>query len=310
MPVRSDVSLALALRSGPFHEALREAIAGRGLTLRSLQRRLADLGAHVSVGTLSYWQSGRRVPQRGSSRSAVSGLEQVLELPPGSLAALLAADSSGRRDRPRPLGGPLRWEELTPSATAMRELLAQFGAGIQNRLLVASQHEELRIGARRELLCCGNTLTVVARERVDRYLFTYEADPGSDVGAVAVMADENCRLGRVRTDPQAGLLAAELLFDRQLLPGETHLFRYSYVDRNPIEWCNVSRSLRYGADVYALSVSFDPAALPVRSFRYDITNRARPEQHGTELFLGVHHMIHTVERAAAPGIYGIAWTWA
>ena len=309
MPVGSDMSMAVLLRTGPFHEALREALADRGMTLRSVQRRLAALGAHVSVGTLSYWQSGRRVPQRGSSRSAISALEQVLELPPGSLAALLAAGPGSGRGRPRPARAPLGWERFTPSATAMRGLLAQFGAGIQNRLLVASQHEAVQIGARRELVHCSNTLTVVAREKVDRYLFTYEADPGSDISAVTVSAEDNCRLGRVRTDPQSRLIAAELLFDKQLRPGETHLFRYGYVDHNPIEWCDVNRSLRYGADVYALSVKFDPAALPVRCFRYDITNRDLPEQHGTELFLGVHHMIHTVERAAAPGVYGITWTW-
>jgi len=41
-----------------------------------------------------------------------------------------------------------------------------------------------------------------------------------------------------------------------------------------------------------------------------MTSREHPEEGGTELFLGAHHTVHTIERAPAPGLYGIAWTWA
>ena len=50
----------------PFAEALRQAIARRGLALNRIRTHLADRGLHVGVATLSTWQSGRRIPRDDS----------------------------------------------------------------------------------------------------------------------------------------------------------------------------------------------------------------------------------------------------
>jgi hypothetical protein len=126
---------------------------------------------------------------------------------------------------------------------------------------------------------------------------------------VKIHAGENCRLGRVRADHDARLVVAELLFDRLLHPGETHVFGYGYTDRSPIEYKDVYRGLRFGAEVYVLHVRFNPPALPVRCYRFDTETRVRADEGGAELFLDPHHMVHTVERGAPPGLYGIRWTW-
>ena len=96
---------------------------------------------------------------------------------------------------------------------------------------------------------------------------------------------------------------------RLLRTGETHVFGYGYTDRSPIEHRDVYRGLRFGAEVYLLHVRFNPSALPVRCYRFDHETRVRSEESGSELFLDPHHMVHTVERGAAPGLYGIRWTW-
>ena len=78
-----------------FSDALRTAIASSGRSLESLRRRLAERGTPVSIATLSYWQSGRSQPQRGSSLRAVLHLEELLQLPHGHLL-----DRIGPRRRP------------------------------------------------------------------------------------------------------------------------------------------------------------------------------------------------------------------
>ena len=82
-----------------FAGALRRAIVDSGLGLERLQARLLARGVRLSTATLSYWQSGRSEPGRRSSLAALAHLEEVLKVPPGSLAAHLAkpvgSDQSG-----------------------------------------------------------------------------------------------------------------------------------------------------------------------------------------------------------------------
>ncbi len=78
-------SLDEALRRGPFHCALRFAIASSGLSLDCLRRRLAAEGCEVSLSALSYWQRGVRRPERPTSIQAVLALERILGLRRSSL---------------------------------------------------------------------------------------------------------------------------------------------------------------------------------------------------------------------------------
>src|SRR5690242_21087060 len=82
--------LDTALRGGPFHVALRAAIAARGLPLQRVQHHLSRHGVKVGVTSLSYWQQGARRPQRPESLRAVRALEEILHLPDESLIRLLA----------------------------------------------------------------------------------------------------------------------------------------------------------------------------------------------------------------------------
>ncbi|MFB7152146.1 hypothetical protein ACFCYA_22310, partial [Streptomyces virginiae] len=83
------------LRGGPFHLALRAALAARGLPLQRVQHRLAAQGIKVGVTSLSYWQQGARRPRHPESLRAVTALERILELPDGALVRLLAAPAPG-----------------------------------------------------------------------------------------------------------------------------------------------------------------------------------------------------------------------
>lgn len=69
-----------------FAGALRQAIQASGLTLERIRHRLGRRGLAVSVATLSYWQRGRSRPR---TRNVVVALEEILQVPPGSLTELL-----------------------------------------------------------------------------------------------------------------------------------------------------------------------------------------------------------------------------
>ncbi|RZQ63330.1 transcriptional regulator [Amycolatopsis suaedae] len=90
-------TLELLLATGPFAAALRAAIRARGLGLERIRYRLRAQGVPVSLATLSYWQSGRCQPERPGSIAALRCLEQLLEVPPGSLVRLLGPPRRAHR---------------------------------------------------------------------------------------------------------------------------------------------------------------------------------------------------------------------
>ena len=97
----ADVAAELetVLQGGPFHVALRAAIAARGLPLQRVQHHLFRYGVKVGVTSLSYWQQGARRPQRPESLRAVRALEEILRLPEESLIRLLAEKPGPSSDR-------------------------------------------------------------------------------------------------------------------------------------------------------------------------------------------------------------------
>jgi hypothetical protein len=81
--------LEQVLAAGPFSVALRAAIRARGLGLDRIRYRLRGRGTAVSLATLSHWQSGRCRPERPESLEALRNLEDILNVPDGSLTRLL-----------------------------------------------------------------------------------------------------------------------------------------------------------------------------------------------------------------------------
>lgn len=293
---------ATALRTGSFAEAFRAAVATRGLSLDSLQRRLSERGVRVGIATLSCWQNGRRRPERPSSLRAVSVLEDILGLPSDSLLVLLGP--------PRPRGhgvglpaGSREYRHILPTWAALTDLLASLGTVADTKLHIAAQHEQVWIDGqgcspRRE----NFQILRAHQDGVDRYVAIVDADPGADIGRIEVEALENCRVGRVRRDAEAGLLVAELLFDLTLRPDQTHLIRYAVTDRAAVECRDFHRGFRFPAGQYALQVRFDPARLPVACFAY----RGAVEH---ELPMTGHHAVHINVDPVPPGIVGIRWDW-
>ncbi|WP_217370052.1 helix-turn-helix domain-containing protein [Nonomuraea antri] len=297
--------LQAALRSGPFHVALRTAVEARGLTLERLRHRLAQRGLHVGVSSLSYWQQGLRRPEREESLRAVRALEEILELPSRSLIDLLGPP------KPRGRAPGVAYSTLLRPAQVLASMLSELDAVADDRRLhIVGMYESLHIGADRSITRRETLQVVQAHEEgADRYIMIYRGDPGCDVSRVSVHAVEDCRVGRVRRDGPTALVVAELLFDRVLRVGDSHVIRYEIADLSGTESCDYERGFRFPAGQYVLRVAFDPVELPVRIHRFSRRGPGAGELATAELTLNSHHAVHLVAAALQPGLVGIRWSW-
>ena len=304
----ATAELDSALRGGPFHVALRAAIAARGLPLQRVQHHLSRYGVKVGVTSLSYWQQGARRPQRPESLRAVRALEEILQLPEESLIRLLA-----ETDEPscaeRPAGRSYR--SLVEASGVLERLMAELGSPLDGGLHTLGHHERVRIGAHRELTGRESHHIVRAhKDGVDRFVAVHHGDPGCAPERMRVQALENCRTGRVRVHHDTGVLVAELLFDTRLRAGDTFLFRYGIEDGTAGVSREYIRGFGPAGGQYALQVRFDEQALPSRCHRFAQHSPAAPRSGRQELPLsGRHHSVHLVEPRVRTGIVGIGWDW-
>ncbi|AWT42457.1 MULTISPECIES: hypothetical protein [Streptomyces] len=300
--------LDTALRGGPFHVALRAAIAARGLPLQRVQHHLTRYGVRVGVTSLSYWQQGARRPQRPESLRAVRALEEILQLPDESLIRLLAG-TDGRTGPDRPAARSYR--SLVEASGTLERLLGELDAPPDGGLHALGHHERVRIGARRELLARESHHIVRAhRDGVDRFLAVHHGDPGCVPERMAVHALENCRTGRIRLHHGTGILVAELLFDTRLRAGDTFLFRYAVEDGTAGVCHEYVRDFGVPGGQYALQVRFDENALPARCQRFTQNSPAAPRSARHDLPLsGRHRSVHLVEPRVRAGVVGIGWEW-
>jgi hypothetical protein len=300
--------LETALRGGPFHIALRAAIAARGLPLQRVQHHLSRYGVKVGVTSLSYWQQGARRPQRPESLRAVRALEEILQLPDESLIRLLAKNEelpgSGRP-------ASRSYRALVEASGVLERLLGELESPLDGGLHTIGHHERVHIGAHRELRGRESQHIVRAhKDGVDRYVAIHHGDPGCAPNRMAVRALENCRTGRVRWHHDTGVLVAEFLFDTRLRAGDTFLFRYGFDDGTAGASSEYLRGFSFAGGQYALQVRFDERALPVRCHRFTQHSAAAPRGGRQELTLsGQHRSVHLVEQRVRSGIVGIAWDW-
>ncbi|TQI94340.1 hypothetical protein [Amycolatopsis cihanbeyliensis] len=294
-----------------FSSALRSAISASGLSLDRIQARLQRRGVPVSVTALSYWQSGKRQPERQSSLSAVGALEEILELPSGALLGLLSP--------PRPRGTRSRGRHRPPEQTltfpreALQQLLARVGAPYaleeQHKLSLVGLHDTCKIAAD------GGQRAVTARcvfqanaDRQDRWLLVYNQD-NVEANPPLLHALRNCTVGRAEVDVEHGLTVAELLFDRPINRGETHLIEYSLTNEGPPypECQNTHyREFRSPIREYLLEIRFDNGCVIRNCWQYKQGTEDNSMDR-RELTIDGTNGVHAVALDFGPGVFGIDW---
>lgn len=285
-----------------FPDALRAAIAGSGRSLESLRRRLEERGTPVSIATLSYWQSGRSRPQRGSSLRAVLHLEELLQLPHGHLL-----DRIGPRRRPF-----LPQAEVTAGGLPIdhpdAELaLADLGFGAKPGLVDVTIHDTLDVDDQgiERVRTIRNVVRAV-RPGAQRLpaLLTIDVPSGEQAQFVPV---SGCRLGRQVLRPEVGVFAAELVLDRPLRLGETAAAEHRVLLPRDLGTAHcIEYYLVREVTELMIWVRFSPDKLPSRVAAYsDLGGRraSRPIVLGGST--SVQHVLHHV----GPGVVGVRWEW-
>jgi len=303
-----EPQMALALRNGPFHHALRIAIKSRGLSLQRLRVRLAEAGVVVGVATLSSWQSGQRRPERADSLRAVAALEDVLGLTPRSLLVLLGPPRP-RGPVPQRLRGARRYLDLMEVAEPVVNLIDQLEGG-ECRLRTLANYDGVCIGAGGTLHSLETTQVLRAEQATDRMVVIYNGERGSGRELdVRIHPLGNCRVGLVQTDPANAVVAIELLLDQLLEPGDTQIVRYRLEDRTGSLGSEYHRWLRYPAQHLSIDVRFDPDFLPLSCWRYSRQRAGEKDQLRQEVQLGPHRTAHLVMADPPAGMHGIGWSF-
>jgi hypothetical protein len=297
----TDSPVPVLTPEAPFADALRQAIARRGLALNRIRTHLADRGLHVGVATLSTWQSGRRVPCE-DSLAIVTALEELLQVPPGWLTVRIPPERPGPGPKPQPYA-------VVDYAEALTRLLDRLRRDAHGRLRNVTVLEEVRIGADRSAHCRRVTQSVVAVQPVDRLIIAHQGEPGCDAEQLTLRALSGCRTGRIARSAEAGAMLGELLLDRLLAVGETAVVHYEIEDRTGLPATEYQRFSEWGGMHYVLEVQFDRAALPVRVHEIRRRHTSAPNLVHRELMLTPDGRVHVIEPSADPGTVGIEWEW-
>ena len=297
--------LAETLRYGPFHRALREAIAHRGLSLARLRAHLEQLGVHVGQSTLSYWQRGLRHPEVPRAISTVRALETVLRLPSSSLLDLIGPRNANTY-APRPVA---TWPEPAPLLASF-ESVPEAARGNAD-LEVLSVHDTVQIGMHREQRSITTRLVVRAtRQGPDRYLAMHHGDEGTLIENAMVRAGEGCRQGRLRRESASRNLAVEMLFDRRLAAGEEHVFSFTIVDDTGNATPGHHRTFRDTCGSYLVQLSFHRRAMPARCMKQFLASADATPVDVDELVCGLGGVVSAYFGDVGPGIAGIAVEWS
>ncbi|QKW07558.1 hypothetical protein HUT18_15405 [Streptomyces sp. NA04227] len=284
-------------RTGPFHTALRAAIAARGLSLERLRDRLAARGHAVSVSTLSNWQRGVGRPRRPESLRAVAALESLLALPEGTLVRLL------REPAPRGRGGGFSPGTPRPAARRLRAALgAPEDPGVD---LLAFQDDVTVTGA--GWVVRARIVLRARRPGVDRYAVLLHTHSGA---LPDIRPGRDCVLGRGATDPESALTGTELLFPA-LCPGETFPLEYEVRARLPEPY--YGRWFPAAGARLELTLRFAPEAAAREAHRI-----WRLDAHSTHkdlerlrllplLDVPGGSLVHLADSDVVPGFHGVRW---
>ncbi|MEU9022197.1 hypothetical protein [Actinomadura sp. NPDC048394] len=302
-----------------FAEAFRQAVQASGLTLERLRHRLGRRGLPVSVATLSHWQRGRSRPR---SRAAVAILEEVLEVPPGTLTGPL--DGAGSAPVAPRAGGPsgappATAGELWPDPRTYADLVGQLDRSGDHRLERLSVHDVYRLDADgpRWTLSVRAVLRA-AGDDVDRVVCVHRTDAGAGDalqagpvdGAAELAGVRYCRPGRVRAG--GGLMAFELVFDRVLTAGETAVIEYDLRESGPDPGGppdGYDRRFSRPVHDYVAIVQFGAGRLPARCYGFTADGPRAPRRRLGELWIGTSGSANIAVGPVRHGIVGVEWEW-
>ncbi|WP_334148961.1 hypothetical protein [Microbacterium sp.] len=286
-------------KGSAFADALRAAIAVRGITLARLQSQLVADGNPVSVATLSYWRSGDRQPEGALSLGVVEGLEDRLGLVRGHLASLLGPSTRlGPVAPPRlPFEGEREQRELNETIEALR-------SAPQESLRDLCTHMMVSVGEG------GAVERVVTRSLIQSTKGSISELPLIDMSpeeadVVPIISDViGGRIDREYLHPGRMLSGAVIVLDEPISTGETAMIEYA--ETFP-PGCPPRRSVWHATSRAAREV--------VIWVRFDLDHAPRWCEEYVESDAGDSVVVRAVKAGSVhafrhgfgPGILGIRW---
>ncbi|QWF85080.1 hypothetical protein [Amycolatopsis sp. CA-230715] len=299
--------IASALRDGPFSKALELAVRASGLSLRQLQNRLFASGVRVSVVTLSYWQSGRSLPERPQSLRGVDVLEVVLDLPPGSLRGLLGP----RRPRGRGVWSDKPVDRLCRAwdyPAFLPSLLDGFGDRRLRPVTRLGLRETLHVGSDR----CARRMVVeeFIEARHDGTVSVTIANR-SRRGArpLQVTATSRCRPGPTLELGAEGFSVVELVLDRPLARGQRAAIRYQLEYPDPVLAEHHHRRVAEPVAAYRGRVVFSARETPIRCETWRRRSCDGLVSGISEVSVDSDHSVRVVRANLGLGAHGLRWAW-
>ncbi len=276
---------------------LAAAIARRRLSLRELSERLAARGVPVSVGALSTWRSGHRRPERGASLDALPHLEELLDLPSGSLVAHLGPSRrvgpEGREDYDVLIGRDVDLQAMDEAVGCVPPTQLD-GLGGVTIVDVAADRRSYAVS---RLTRWRARVDGAVRAPRHGYVESPASEPQVEVRSGA-------RVGRTAWCAQTGYFVWEMLLDRPLPLGETTMSSdVARVEESSdvIGYSAVAERRVTSADLWVRFKGTLPTAFSaVEDSAAGLQRRAvRPV--GSTVHLGV--------LGFGPGVYRLEWTW-
>jgi len=267
-----------------FSVVLSRAVRERGLSLDRIRARLEAAGVPVSNATLSYWQSGRSLPTRARS--------------------LRTADGRTRHQL-------FSWQSVVPSGVIAEQIIGEMGMEVAGRISRVTVHDTLTMDADRcETLWLSRQVLRAERSGVQTFPVVVQGEESAEPGSPEIEPVFGCAVGRLVDVPERQLTVAEMLLPRPLQRGELVLTEY-LVTMKPAPSLLMTRSCFEPVREVALAVQFHPAALPVEVFSFTQTSLDDPQAPETDVrAVPVHEcQVQTVRLDAAPGVYGLRWSW-
>nr|NLI50213.1 hypothetical protein [Propionibacterium sp.] len=288
-----------------FSEVLSRAVQARGLSLDRIHARLEAAGVPVSNATLSYWQSGRSLPTRARSLRTLVELESILLLEPGTLIELIrTADGRTRHQL-------FAWQTVVPSGEIAEQIITEMGMEVAGRISRVTVHDTLTVDANRcETAWLSRQVLRAERSGVQTFPVVVQGEESAEPGSPEIEPVFGCAIGRVVDVPERQLTVAEMLLPRPLQRGELILTEYLVTMKAaPSEL--MTRSCFEPVREVALAVQFHPAALPreVHSFTQHALNDPQAPETDIRPVPVLDNQAQTIRLDAAPGVYGLRWTW-
>lgn len=280
-----------------FAQALREALARRGMSLRTLRGRLRDRGHAVSIASLSLWQSGARRPSTDSSADIVCELENLLGLDDDELVGKLRPHRRVPPDRNVSFASFVGLEHNTVTDESSARQLSERSSTLMSYVDASGR-------------VTRNVARNVWQARVDgaQEVAAFLTVEPEEVAAPQVRGVIGCELSDVVTDMQQRVMRITVRLNAPLLKGDMALTEWESFDHryepDAVSDFQGLVAVRPEAEV-GMFVYFDPRHLPRRclvSVETEDTHRVFPAS-------PTGGCVSHIEYDFGPGMIAVEWEW-